>query len=148
MVSLSKLFFWHIWFASASIYLGVLLVCAGIITLLVIIYQSYSPSLVCARSQEEIEFVFAGTLCYTDLTGARQRSDWCLLWSSVRDRSDRSPPPVWPVDTCSSSFREEKLKLVVTPIHPLGDIKDLSGMRFFMCAKLCARPNPAIRPQS
>jgi hypothetical protein len=38
-----------------SIYLGVLIVCVGIITLLVIIYQNHSPSLVHARSQEELE---------------------------------------------------------------------------------------------
>jgi hypothetical protein len=35
-----------------------------------IIYQSYSPSLDRARSQEELEVVFAGALCYTSLTGA------------------------------------------------------------------------------
>jgi hypothetical protein len=50
--------------------LGVLLVCAGLITLLVIIYKGYLPSLVRARSQEVLEVVFAGTLCYTGLTGA------------------------------------------------------------------------------
>jgi hypothetical protein len=57
-------------FASASIYLGVLLVCVGLITLLVIIYKGHSPSLVRSRSQEELEVVFAGALCYTGLTGA------------------------------------------------------------------------------
>jgi hypothetical protein len=45
-------------------------VCAGFITLLVIIYKGYSPSLVRARSQEVLEVVFAGALCYTGLTGA------------------------------------------------------------------------------
>jgi hypothetical protein len=35
---------------------------AGIITLLVIIYQGHSPSLVRSRSQEELEVVFAGSL--------------------------------------------------------------------------------------
>jgi hypothetical protein len=59
--------------------LGVLFVCAGIITLLVIIYQGHSPSLVRARSQEELEIVFAGAMCYTGLRGARQQSDRCLL---------------------------------------------------------------------
>jgi alcohol dehydrogenase YqhD (iron-dependent ADH family) len=53
--------------------------CAGINTLLVIIYQGHSPSLVRARSQEEIEAIFAGTLCYNGLTSAGQQSDWCLL---------------------------------------------------------------------
>jgi hypothetical protein len=47
--------------------------------MLVIIYKGYSPSLVRARSQEELEVVFACALCYTGLTGARQRSDRCLL---------------------------------------------------------------------
>jgi hypothetical protein len=55
-------------------HLGLLLVCAGIITLLVIIYKGYSPNLVRAGSQEELEVVFAGCL-----TGARQQSDRCLL---------------------------------------------------------------------
>jgi hypothetical protein len=45
-------------------------VCAGVITLLVIIYQGHSPSLVRARSQEELEAVFVGYLWVTDLTGA------------------------------------------------------------------------------
>jgi hypothetical protein len=36
----------------------------------VIIYKGYLPSLVRARSQEVLEVVFAGTLCYTGLTGA------------------------------------------------------------------------------
>jgi hypothetical protein len=35
-----------------------------------IIYKVHSPSLVHARSQEELESVFAGALCYTDMTGA------------------------------------------------------------------------------
>jgi hypothetical protein len=43
-------------------------VCAGFITLLVISYKGYSPSLVRARSQEVLEVVFAGALCYTGLT--------------------------------------------------------------------------------
>jgi hypothetical protein len=42
---------------------------AGLITLLVIIYKGHSPSLVRARSQEVLELVFAGALCYTGLTG-------------------------------------------------------------------------------
>jgi hypothetical protein len=63
------LFFWHITFASASIYLGVLLVCAGLITLLVIIHKGHTLSLVRARSQEVLEVVFAGVLYYTGLTG-------------------------------------------------------------------------------
>jgi hypothetical protein len=47
--------------------------------LLVIIYKGYSPSLVRARSQEVLEVVFAGALCYTGLTGEGHRSDRCLL---------------------------------------------------------------------
>jgi hypothetical protein len=47
-------------------------VCAGVITLLVIIYQIYSPSLVHARNQEELEAIFAGSLWLTGLTGGRQ----------------------------------------------------------------------------
>jgi hypothetical protein len=47
----------------------VLLVCAGLITLLVIIYKGHPTSLSRARSQEELEVVFAGALCYTGLTG-------------------------------------------------------------------------------
>jgi hypothetical protein len=58
---------------------SVLLVCAGLITLLVIIYKGYSPRLVRARSQEVLEVVFAGALCYTGLTGETHRSDRCLL---------------------------------------------------------------------
>jgi hypothetical protein len=66
-------------FASASIYLGVLLVCAGIITLLVFFYQGHTPSSVRARSQEVLEVVFAGVLYYTGLTGEAHRSDRCHL---------------------------------------------------------------------
>jgi hypothetical protein len=66
-------------FTSASIYLGVFLVCAGIITLLVFIYKGHTPSLVCARSQEVLEGVFAGVLCYTGLTGEAHRLDRCHL---------------------------------------------------------------------
>jgi hypothetical protein len=66
-------------FASASIYLGVLLVCAWIITLLVFINKGYTPSSVRARSQEVLEVVFAGALCYTGLTGEAHRSDRCHL---------------------------------------------------------------------
>jgi hypothetical protein len=56
-----------------------LLVCAGIITLLVIIYKGHSPSLVPARSQEVLDVVFAGALCYTGLTGEGHRFDRCYL---------------------------------------------------------------------
>jgi hypothetical protein len=72
----------------------VLLVCAGLITLLVIIYNGHSPSLVRARSQEVLEVVFAGALCYTGLTGEAHQFDRCLLWSPVLNLSDRSSPPV------------------------------------------------------
>jgi hypothetical protein len=83
----------------------VLLVCAGLITLLVIIYKGHSPSLVRAKSQEVLEVVFAGALCYTGLTGVAHRSNRCLLWSPVLDRSS---PPVWPVGTVSSKFSGTK----------------------------------------
>jgi hypothetical protein len=59
--------------------LGVLLVCAGLITLLVIIYKGHSPSLVRARSQEVLEVAFIGVLCYTGLSGEGHRSDRCNL---------------------------------------------------------------------
>jgi hypothetical protein len=62
----------------ASIYLGALLACAGLITLLVIIYKGHSPSFR-ARSQEVLKVVFAGALCYTGLTGEGHRSDRCRL---------------------------------------------------------------------
>jgi hypothetical protein len=70
-----------VWFASPSCFSSifdllplrstwvVLLVCAGLITLLVIIYKGHSPSMVSAGSQEELEVVFAGALCYTCLIG-------------------------------------------------------------------------------
>jgi hypothetical protein len=47
--------------------LGVPFVCAGIITLLVIIYKGHSPSLVRARSQEGLEAIFAG-VCATPVS--------------------------------------------------------------------------------
>jgi hypothetical protein len=53
--------------------------CAGLITLLVIIYKGYSPSLVRVRSEEVLEVIFAGALCYTGLTGEAHRSDRRLL---------------------------------------------------------------------
>jgi hypothetical protein len=54
-------------------------VCAGVITLLVIIYKGHSPSLVHAINQEALEVVFAGALCYTGLTGEAHRSDRCHM---------------------------------------------------------------------
>jgi hypothetical protein len=57
----------------------VLLVCAGLITLLVIIYKSHTLSLVRARSQEVLEVVFASSLCYTSLTGEANQSDRCHM---------------------------------------------------------------------
>jgi hypothetical protein len=54
----------------------VLLVCAGLITLLVFIYKGHTPSSVRARSQEVLEAIFAGVLYYTGLTGHHHRSDW------------------------------------------------------------------------
>jgi hypothetical protein len=78
----------------------VLLVFAGLITLLVIIYKGHSPNLVRARIQEVLEVVFVGALCYTGLTGVscevkcltgltghHHRSDrWNTVSSSVRGR--------------------------------------------------------------
>jgi hypothetical protein len=57
----------------------------------VFIYKGHTPSSVRARSQEVLEVVFAGVLCYTGLTGEAHWSDRCHLWSSV---PNRSPPPV------------------------------------------------------
>jgi hypothetical protein len=54
-------------------------VCAGLIILLVIIYKGHTPSSVRARSQEVLEVVFAGVLCYTVLTGEARWSDRCPL---------------------------------------------------------------------
>jgi hypothetical protein len=45
----------------------------------VIIYKGHTLSLVRARSQEVLEVVFAGSLCYTGLAGEAHRSDRCLL---------------------------------------------------------------------
>jgi hypothetical protein len=59
--------------------LGVLLVCEGLITLLVIIYKGYTLNSVRPRSQEVLEVGFAGVLCYTGLTGEAHRSDRCHL---------------------------------------------------------------------
>jgi hypothetical protein len=53
--------------------------CVGLITFLVIIYKGHSPSLVHARSQEVLEVVSVGALCYTGLTGEAHRSDRCHL---------------------------------------------------------------------
>jgi hypothetical protein len=52
----------------------------------VIIYKGHSPSLVRARSQEVLEVVFAGALCYTGLTGEAYRSDR-LLTVKIRQPS-------------------------------------------------------------
>jgi hypothetical protein len=49
----------------------------------VIIYQANSPSLVRARSQEELEVVFAVSLWLTGLTGEGHQSDWCHLLSNA-----------------------------------------------------------------
>jgi hypothetical protein len=98
-------------------------VCAGVITLLVIIYKGYSPSLVRARSQDELEVVFAGALCYTGLTGASYEA---------------SARQVWPVTTtgltgghCELMFSGTKnwswSSRPFTP--PLGDIKVLSSFK-------------------
>jgi hypothetical protein len=125
-----------LWFASlscflaylicfTSIYFGVLPVCVGVI------YQGYTPNLVRAKSQEELEVVFAGALCYTGLTSARQRSDRCLLWSTVSDRSNRSPRSSDRWTLAAQVFGDEKLNSVITPIHlPSRWLKVLSiGIR-------------------
>jgi hypothetical protein len=59
--------------------MGVLFVCAGLITPLVIIYKGHTLSLVRARSQEVLEVVFAGVLYYTGLISEAHRSDRCHL---------------------------------------------------------------------
>jgi uncharacterized membrane protein HdeD (DUF308 family) len=89
-------------FASASIYLGVLLVCAGIITLLVFINKGYTPSSVRARSQEVLEVVFAGVLCYTGLTGVTCEVQCLAGLTGHHHRSDR-----W--STVSSSVWGERV---------------------------------------
>jgi hypothetical protein len=66
-------------FASAWIYLGVLLVCAGIITLLVFINKGYTPSSVVLEAKRCLKLVFAGVQCYTGLTGEAHQSDRCHL---------------------------------------------------------------------
>jgi hypothetical protein len=59
-------------------------------------FTGHSPSLVRARSQEELEAVFAGSLWRTGLTGVGQQSD-------------RSASQVWPVMPNRSSFRGWKV---------------------------------------
>jgi hypothetical protein len=132
-----------LWFASLSCFLaylfcfrfnllGCALVCAGVITLLLIIYKGNSLSLVRDRRQEELEAVFAGSLWRTSLNGGGQQSDRCRLLSGARDRSDQSSSPAWPMTPLAVHvFGDEKFTLVVSPIHPpLGDIKVLSiGIR-------------------
>jgi hypothetical protein len=97
----------------------VLFVCVGIITLLVIIYQGHSPSLVHVRSQEELEAIFAGALSYTGLTGAGQRSDWCQPVSRARTSLASLPHQSDQWCVAVQVFGEEKLNSVVSPIHPL-----------------------------
>jgi hypothetical protein len=89
--------------------------------MLVIIYKGYSPSLVRARSQEVLKVVFAGAMCYTGLTGASCEAQCATGLTGHHHRSDR-----WTL--AAQVFGDEKLKSVVTPIHPplLGDIKILS----------------------
>jgi hypothetical protein len=97
-------------------YLGVLLVCAGLITLLVIIYKGHTPSSVRARSQEVIEVVFAGVLCYTGLTSVTcevqcltdHHHRWLkcsgrksLIWSSRLF----TPPPLGDIKVLSIGIR-------------------------------------------
>jgi hypothetical protein len=45
----------------------------------VFVNKGYTPSSVRARSQEVLEVVSAGSLCYTSLTGEAHRSDRCHL---------------------------------------------------------------------
>jgi hypothetical protein len=89
-------------FASTSIDLGVLLVCVGIITLLVFIYKGHTPSSVRARSQEVLEVVFAGVLCYTGLTGVTCGVQCLTGLTGHHHRSDR-----W--STASSSVWGERV---------------------------------------
>jgi hypothetical protein len=71
--------------------------CVGVITLFVIIYQGYSPGLVRAISQEELE---AEVLCATSV--------WSVITTGLTGGHWRF-----------KFSEEEKFKLVVTPIHPL-----------------------------
>jgi hypothetical protein len=97
-------------------------VCTGVIILLVIIYQGHAPSLVRARSQEELEAIFVGSLWRTGLTSVGQRSDQCLLQSRASDRSNRSASPALPVtpSTGSSSFRGRKVQVGRLAYSPLS----------------------------
>jgi hypothetical protein len=45
----------------------------------VIIYKGHTLSSVRARSQEVLEVIFVGALCYTGLTGEAHRSYWSHL---------------------------------------------------------------------
>jgi hypothetical protein len=86
-------------------------VCAGLITLLVIVYKVYSPSLVRARSQEVLEVFFAGALCYTGLTGVSGEVQCLTGLTGHHHRSDR-----WTL--LAQVFGDEKFKSAVSHIHP------------------------------
>jgi hypothetical protein len=95
-------------------------VCAGLITLLVIIYKGYSPSLVHAKSQEVLEVVFAGALCDTSLTSVSCEVQ-CLTGLTGHHHQSNQ----WAL--LAQVFGEEKFKSTISPIHPpLDDIKVLS----------------------
>jgi hypothetical protein len=75
--------------------------------------------LVHAKTQEELEVVFVGALYYTGLTvlgngltGASCEAQYVTGLTDHHHRSDR-----WTL--AAQVFREEKFKLVTTPIHPL-----------------------------
>jgi hypothetical protein len=89
-----------------------------IIIVLVIIYQGHSPCLVRVRCQEELEAIFAGALCYTDLTGAGQRSNRCPPASrSITSLTGQSHQfDRWKLVV--QVFKEEKFISVVSPIPP------------------------------
>jgi hypothetical protein len=131
-----------LWFASLSWFLAYLIcfrfdllgcvicvciVCAGINTLLVIIYQGHSSGLVRVRGQEELESVLQ-VLCQapvwpmqgSGLTGASCEAEPVTGLIGHHHRSNR-----WHL--LVQVFAEEKFKLVVPLIHPrLSDIKVLS----------------------
>jgi hypothetical protein len=70
--------------------------------------------------KRSLKLFFVGALCYTDLTGASCEAQYVTGLTGHHHLSDR-----WTL--AAQSFWEEKLKLVITPIHPpLGEIKVLS----------------------
>jgi hypothetical protein len=70
----------------------------------VIIYKGHTLSLIRARSQEVLEVVFAGSLCYTGLTGVTNEVQCLTGLTGHHHRSDR-----W--STVSSSVWGERVQI-------------------------------------